>query len=68
IQLYNISIINSTLGQTFTFFQQKTNTQAEIVNLTILNNICSNNTKQVEDIASALFSAGLYTVNGVLIS
>ncbi|EAR87179.2 transmembrane protein, putative (macronuclear) [Tetrahymena thermophila SB210] len=69
IELFNISIVNSTLGQTFSFLQQQSNIQAKIANLTISNNICSINNNQVEeDTTSVLFSAGLYTVDGVLIS
>ncbi|EAR87181.3 transmembrane protein, putative (macronuclear) [Tetrahymena thermophila SB210] len=68
IELFNVSIINSTLGQTFSFLQQQSNIQAKIANLTISNNICSINNNQIEeDTTSVLFSAGLYTADGVLI-
>ncbi|EAR87180.2 transmembrane protein, putative (macronuclear) [Tetrahymena thermophila SB210] len=69
IELFNISIVNSTFGQTFSLLQQQSNIQAKIANLTISNNICSINNNQVEeDTISVLFSAGLYIVDGVLIS
>ncbi|KAL4511064.1 hypothetical protein ABPG73_008142 [Tetrahymena malaccensis] len=68
IELTNFSIVNSTFGQTFSILQQQSDIQAKITNLTIFNNNCSNNTDQLHDITSALFSSGQYAVDGVLIS
>ncbi|KAL4511061.1 hypothetical protein ABPG73_008139 [Tetrahymena malaccensis] len=67
-QLSNVSLINSTLGQSFSYLQQQSNIQANISNLTIAGNICSHNANQDDDIISVLFSAGQYTVSNILVS
>ncbi|KAL4511063.1 hypothetical protein ABPG73_008141 [Tetrahymena malaccensis] len=68
IQLFNVSLINSTLGQSFSYLQQQSNIQVNISNLTIAGNVCSDNANQDDDIISVLFSAGQYTVSNMLVS
>ncbi|EAR87182.2 transmembrane protein, putative (macronuclear) [Tetrahymena thermophila SB210] len=68
IQLFNVSIINSTLGQSFSYLQQQSDIQVNIQNITLSGNSCSDNANQDDNIISVLFSAGQYTVNNMLVS
>ncbi|KAL4461937.1 hypothetical protein ABPG74_000782 [Tetrahymena malaccensis] len=65
IVVQNFSLSNSTLGENFSIFQQQSNIQLILSNLTIRGNVCSQDSDQDDEVISALFSAGLFTVQNM---
>ncbi|EAR96747.2 transmembrane protein, putative (macronuclear) [Tetrahymena thermophila SB210] len=64
IFISNFYLINCTLGPQFSIFQQQTDIKASLTNIVLSQNKCFNQTNQVNNSSSALFSAGLFSVDG----
>ncbi|EAR96614.2 transmembrane protein, putative (macronuclear) [Tetrahymena thermophila SB210] len=66
IQIYNLSLINCTLGNQFSILQQQSNIQANVNNLLISQNTCFQKSDEDDkNQISILFQAGLFAVSNM---
>ncbi|KAL4428778.1 hypothetical protein ABPG74_001292 [Tetrahymena malaccensis] len=67
IYFYNFTLIGCTFGNNFSILKQEQNIQALINNLQLISNKCTN-LNDTNDSTSFLFAAGLFQLNGLVMS